>query len=167
MGVCWEQVWSISVWSRLGEDGRRKGKFSINWKSKKDLSPSKMVMDIFCELWAHETYPNFRTTLRHYFKFGFMHNVVRDLKKKSQYENWPFSRQSFHQIQLDMANKKCVLTSGMDKWKKCTSQIFNFWKGSRCLRNFQKARNYGNWPFSRPFFHQIQLDMAQNNVCWL
>ena len=33
----------------------------------------------------------------------------------------------FHQKQLDMANGKCFMTIGMEKWRKCTSQIYDFW----------------------------------------
>ena len=35
-----------------------------------------------------------------------MNNVLKDFQKKSQYENLPFSRAFFHQIQLDMAKKE-------------------------------------------------------------
>ena len=30
------------------------------------------------------------------------------------------------------------------------------------LRDFQKVWNYENWSFSRPIYHQIQSDMAEN-----
>ena len=38
-GACW-------VRSRLGEDGRRKGKFGINWTTQKESTMLKMVMSI-------------------------------------------------------------------------------------------------------------------------
>ena len=55
-----------------------------------------------------------------------MHNVLRDFQKNKNYKNRPFSRPVFHQIQLDMANKKHATTISMEKWRKCTSQIFDF-----------------------------------------
>ena len=33
---------------------------------------------------------------------------------------------------------------------------------SNIVRDFWKLRNNENWPFSRPYFYQIQLDMAKN-----
>ena len=36
---------------------------------------------------------------------------------------WPF----FYKKHLDMANEKYLMTIGMEKWRKFTSQIFDFW----------------------------------------
>ena len=37
------------------------------------------------------------------------------------------SRPFFYQKYLDMANEKYLMTISMEKWRKCTSQSFDFW----------------------------------------
>ena len=96
------------------------------------ISPTKMCLMTKNHIlrqtaWTEFFRQHFYFFLRFFLKFRFMHNVLRDFQKKSNYKNRPFSRPVFHQIQLDMANKKHVMTISMEKWKKCTSQIFNFW----------------------------------------
>ena len=63
---------------------------------------------------------------KHFFDYGFMHNVLRDFQKQIMHENGPFSRPFFCHIRLDMANKKYVMTISTEKGRKCMTQIFDF-----------------------------------------
>ena len=61
----------------------------------------------------------------------YLQNMFRDFRKSRNNEKWengPFSKPFFYQKHLDMANEKYLMTIGMEKWRKCTSQIFDFWK---------------------------------------
>ena len=47
--------------------------------------------------------------------------------KISKIKNGPFSGPIYHQIHLDRVKKAYTLMTSMEKQKKCTSQIFDFW----------------------------------------
>ena len=59
---------------------------------------------------------------------GFLQNVLRDFWPFSKIKNSPFSRPIYHQTVLDTEKKSYSTTIGTEKRKKCTSQIFYFWK---------------------------------------
>ncbi len=59
---------------------------------------------------------------------GFLQNVLRDFWVFSKIKNGPFSGPIYHQIHLDRVKKAYTLMTSMEKQKKCTSQIFDFWK---------------------------------------
>ena len=58
---------------------------------------------------------------------GFLQNILRDFWFFSKIKNGPFSGPIYHQIHLDRVKKAYTLMTSMEKQKKCTSQIFDFW----------------------------------------
>ena len=59
---------------------------------------------------------------------GFLQNVLRDFWIFSKIKNSSFSGPIYHQIYLDGVKKSLSLMISMETQKKCTSQIFDFWK---------------------------------------
>ena len=58
----------------------------------------------------------------------FLQNVLRDFWFFQKIKNGPFSGPIYHQIHLDRVKKAYTLMISMETQKKCTSQIFDFWK---------------------------------------
>ena len=64
----------------------------------------------------------------------------------SKIKNEPFSTPIYHQKRLDIGKKSYTMTTGPEKWRKCTSQIFKlhhtlfsltgraFFKMSKCVK---------------------------------
>ena len=59
---------------------------------------------------------------------GFLQNVLRDFWFFSKIKNGLFAGPIYHQIHLDRVKKAYATMISMEKLKKCTSQIFDFWK---------------------------------------
>ena len=59
---------------------------------------------------------------------GFLQNVLRDFWFLKKIKNGPFSGPIYHQIHLDRVKKEYATMTSTEKLKKCTSQIFDYWK---------------------------------------
>ena len=59
---------------------------------------------------------------------GFLQNVLRDFWIFSKIKNSSFSGPIYHQIHLDRVKNAYATMISMEKLKKCTSHIFDFWK---------------------------------------
>ena len=64
----------------------------------------------------------------HFGKLWIFAKLLRDFWIFVKMQNGPFSRPIYHQTVLDTEKKSYSTTIGTEKQKKCTSQIFNFWK---------------------------------------
>ena len=84
--------------------------------------------------WKNEEYVHLRFLIFETSSQRFLQNMLRDFQKSCNYEkykNCPFSRPYFYQKHQDMANKNHLMTISIKKWRKCISQILDFWNLSR------------------------------------
>ena len=81
--------------------------------------------------WSNRTQKTFYAAKKMTINFksdSFLRNVLRDFWFLKKIKNGPFSGLIYHQIHLDRVKKAYTLMISMEKQKKCTSQIFDFWK---------------------------------------
>ena len=113
--------WEISQKNQTKKIGHFLGHFSTRYSK---IWQKKYVS--WRTAWKNENNVHLRFLIFENSSQRFFANILRDFQKSWNYENWPFSRPFFHQIQLAMTNKKYLMTISMDKLRKCTSQIFYF-----------------------------------------